>query len=92
MSGYARTAVVTVLGAVAGATAAFLLFTDQGRRLQRQLEAALGNAAEELSGFRGALRNAAVVASEGWNLLHETLGKESQESRRETRSRRTAPF
>ena len=65
----------TVLGAVVGAMAGYLFFTDRGRSLRRQIEPALDDFARELSHFRGTVNKAAGVATEGWKLLNEALGE-----------------
>ena len=70
-----RALTVTLIGAVVGGFAGFLFFTDQGRRLRRQLEPALDDVARELSQFRGTVQKAAGVANEGWKLLNDALGE-----------------
>jgi len=64
---------VTIAGAAIGAVASYLLFTERGRALRRQLEPALEDYARELSGFRVTLAKAAGVASEGWKLLNDAI-------------------
>lgn len=76
-------------GAVVGAAAGYLFFTERGRTLRQQLEPALEDIARELNHFRGTVHKAAGVASEGWKLLNEALGDE--EPRLQT-PRQSSPF
>jgi hypothetical protein len=63
-----------VAGAVLGGIAGYLLFTDRGRTLRRQIEPALDEVARELNSFRGTIQRAASAAGEGWKLLNDALG------------------
>ncbi len=65
-------------GAVVGAVAGYMFFTDSGRTLRRQLEPALEDIARELSHFRGTVQKAAGVASDGWKLLNDALGEHGE--------------
>jgi gas vesicle protein len=53
-------------GAVVGALAAYLFFTERGRALRRQIEPKLEDFAQELGRFRGDVQRAISVATEGW--------------------------
>jgi gas vesicle protein len=81
----------TLLGAVVGGAAGYLLFTEGGRSLRRQLEAAVEDMASELSGFRVTAQKAASVATEGWKFVSEALG-ESGQSPRYPSVPQSAPF
>ena len=85
-----RTVAATVVGGVIGALAGYLLFTERGRAMRRQLEPALEDFARELNQFRGTIMRAAGVAGEGWRLLNETLGE--PEGRRYQAPHQTSPF
>src|SRR3954454_3493919 len=61
----------SVVGAVVGGIAGYLLFTDHGRWLRRQLEPTIEDLGRELNSFRATIEKAAGVASEGWKLLNE---------------------
>jgi len=74
-----------------GAFAGYLLFTERGRALRRQLEPALEDYARELSGFRVTLGKAAGVASEGWKLLNEAIEPTDSDARYPIRHQH-APF
>ena len=63
-----------VAGAVLGGIAGYLLFTDHGRSLRRQIEPALDEVARELNSFRSTVQRAASAAGEGWKLLNDALG------------------
>ncbi len=73
-----RVVVATIGGAVIGAVAGYLLFTEHGRSLRRQLEPALDDFTRELHSFRATVQRAAGVANEGWKLLNEALGEGGQ--------------
>jgi gas vesicle protein len=85
-----RTVAATIVGGIVGALAGYLLFTDRGRALRRQLEPALEDFARELNQFRGTVMKAAGVAGEGWRLLNETLGE--REPHRYPTPHQTSPF
>jgi hypothetical protein len=80
-----------LVGAVIGAAAGYLFFTDRGREVRRQLEKALETLAPELSHFSGTINKTAGVASEGWKLLNEALGDTSR-SPRYVNPHQTSPF
>jgi len=61
-------------GAVLGAVAGYLFFSDEGRALRRQLEPALERFARELTGFRVSIHRAVEAVAEGWNLPGEGGG------------------
>jgi hypothetical protein len=84
-----RAVVASAVGAVIGGLAGYLLFTEHGRTLRRQLEPALEDIARELSSFRSTLQKAASVANEGWKLLNEAA---SDDRPRYSGPRQTSPF
>ena len=63
----------TVAGAVLGAIAGYIFFTQQGRGLRRRLEPALADLVRELDDFRGTIMKASNAASEGWRLLQDAM-------------------
>jgi len=87
-----RALTVTLIGAVVGGFAGFLFFTDQGRRLRRQLEPALDDVARELSQFRCTVQKAAGVANEGWRLLNDAIGERDRPAGRVAGPHQTSPF
>jgi hypothetical protein len=82
----------SVVGAIVGGIAGYLLFTDHGRSLRRQLEPSIEDLGRELNSFRATVEKAAGVASEGWKLLNETLGESGRPSPRYPGTHQTAPF
>ena len=75
MTERASAVVASTMGAVIGAVIGYLLFTNQGRLLRRRLEPALEDLFSELNHFRSTVQKAAEVATEGWNLLNDTLSE-----------------
>jgi hypothetical protein len=86
-----RDCLVTTIGALAGAIASYLLFTERGRQMRRQIVPALEELEQELSSFRGSLVKTAGLASEGWRLLNEAIGETSPPPRA-SNPHQTAPF
>jgi gas vesicle protein len=80
------------IGAVVGAAAGYLFFTERGRTLRRQLEPAIDDFSRELSHFRGTVMKAAGVAGDGWKLLNEALGETGSQPPRYPTSRQSSPF
>lgn len=74
MSDREREIIATVVGAVAGGLAGYVLFTDRGRELRRSIEPQLEDFARELVQLRGTVRRAIGVASQGWQVINETVG------------------
>jgi hypothetical protein len=87
----ARDMAVTIVGAVIGGVAGYLLFTEDGRRVRRQIESALEDVSRELMSFRNTVQTAAGVANEGWKLLNDALGEGRKPSARYP-SGQTSPF
>jgi len=85
-----RTMAATIVGAILGGVAGYLLFTDGGRRVRRQLEPALEDFSRELMSFRATVQKAAGVANEGWKLLNDALGEGEQT--RYPSPHQTSPF
>ena len=81
-----------IAGAVIGGVAGYLFFTDEGRRLRRQIEPALEDFARELNSFRATVTKAAGVASEGWKLLNDAMGESGRAPARYPTARQTSPF
>jgi Na+/glutamate symporter len=73
-----RAIAAATVGAVAGGIAGYMLFTDRGRELRRQLEPAIEDFARELVQLRGTVNRAMGVASQGWHVLNEALGERGQ--------------
>jgi hypothetical protein len=63
----------TVTGAVLGAIAGYIFFTQQGRGLRRRFEPALADLVRELDDFRGTVMKASSAAGEGWRILQDAM-------------------
>ena len=87
-----RVVVTAVVGAFIGGLAAYLFFTDEGRRVRRSIEPALDDIARELNSFRITVQKAAGVAGEGWKLLNDALGEQATPPRRFPTAHQTSPF
>jgi gas vesicle protein len=93
VSDNSRAIAASVVGAILGAVAGYLFFSEHGRRLRRQIEPVLDDFARDLSHFRGTALTAAGVASEGWKLLNEVLGESGpQPPSRYPTPHQTSPF
>lgn len=69
-----RGMIAAAVGAVVGGVAGYVLFTERGRELRRQIEPALEEFGQELVQLRGTVNRAIGVASQGWHVLDEALG------------------
>ena len=87
---HSREFTATLAGALLGAVAGYLFFTERGRRVRQQIEPAIEDLAHELSSFRSTIENATGMASEGWKMLADTLGETQPASRYP--GRQTSPF
>src|SRR5262245_45448618 len=88
-----RVVAATLVAAVLGAMAGYVLFTERGRAWRRQFEPALDDLARELAEFRGTVAKAAGVASESWRLLNDAVGeRERERGGRYTTPHQTSPF
>lgn len=92
MTGKSQTVAATMVGAVVGAMAGYMFFTDRGRALRRQLEPAIEDMARELVQFRGTLNRAFGVANEGWKVLNEALGEGASQTSRYGNPHQSTPF
>jgi hypothetical protein len=86
-----QTLAATMVGAVIGGIAAYLLFTDQGRSVRRRLEPAIEDFARELNGLRSTVQKFSAVANQGWGVLNEALG-EAPAPPRYPASHQSSPF
>jgi gas vesicle protein len=86
-----REMAATIVGAVIGAVAGYLFFTDRGRSVRRQIEPALEDFSRELVSFRNAIQKAGGAANEGWKLLTDTIGEDRHPPARYP-SGQTSPF
>lgn len=68
-----RTAVAAgaLIGAVVGAAATYLFFTERGRGLRNRIEPALEDLQREFGRFQGTIRQVGRMASEGARVVQE---------------------
>ena len=85
-------ALVMLGGALVGALAGYLLFTNDGRAIRRRLEMSLDDANRELSNFRHTMGQAAAVATDGRQLLNEVISDGARQPMRYPSTRQTSPF
>lgn len=78
----------TLAGAVVGAAAGYLFFTDGGRRVRNQIEPKLDDAMREMHRLRSTVAKVQSVATEGWRSLSQLAGEDTQWGR----PRQTSPF
>ena len=90
--GNSRTVAATVVGAVIGGLAGYILFTERGRAVRHSIEPALEDLRRELVQFRSTMRKLADVANEGWEMLNDTLGSVGRPPRRIPSAHQTSPF
>jgi len=82
-----RALAATLIGAVVGGVAGYMIFTPQGRELRRRVEPALDDLARELNNFRSALARAGGMANQGWRMLNDVL-----DDTRYSNPHQTTPF
>lgn len=90
MTDRSRTLTATLIGAVVGGVAGYMIFTPQGRELRRRVEPALDDLARELNNFRNALARAGGMANQGWRMLSDVLDETS--SARYANPHQTTPY
>jgi hypothetical protein len=86
-----REMAATIVGALIGGVAGYLFFTERGRGVSRQIEAALEDFSRDFRSFRNTVQEASGAAREGWKLLNDTLGENGKPPARHQRGQ-TAPF
>ncbi len=95
MTDQTRAVAASIVGAVIGGVAGYMVFTPQGRELRRRIEPALEDLARELNHFRSTLTRAGVMANEGWRLLNDAMGETGRamgDSGRTINPHQTTPF
>ncbi|MGE0702833.1 MAG: YtxH domain-containing protein [Vicinamibacterales bacterium] len=90
MSEQSQVVAASVIGAVVGALAGYLFFTERGRALRRELEPGLEEAARDLSRVTGTMFGAAGAAREGWKIVRDAIDR--IDTHRYPHSNQTSPF
>jgi hypothetical protein len=83
---------VTTIGAVVGAAASYLFFTERGIALRRQILPAFDEFEHELNHFLGTLARTAAIAGEGWKLLNDGFGENAARAARPVNPHQSVPF
>jgi gas vesicle protein len=60
-----------VVGAIVGATAGYLFFTDRGRALRERMEPAVDDLRREFGRFQKTIEKLGVMANEGMRVVNE---------------------
>jgi len=81
-----------VAGAVIGALAGYIFFTERGRAVRYSIEPTIEDLRRELVQFRATMQKIAGVANEGWEMLNDTIGSVGRQSRRMPSAHQTSPF
>ena len=91
MTDQSRAMAASIVGAIIGGVAGYMVFTPQGRELRRRLEPAFEDLSRELIHLRGTLARAGVMANEGWRLVNDAMS-EAGSVARTTTPHQTTPF
>jgi hypothetical protein len=79
-------------GALVGAIAGYLYFTDRGRQLMASWEPRLDSAMREMGHLRETVAKAQAVASEGWRSISEIKGSAREGKGGDWGGRQSSPF
>ena len=76
-----RTAVTAgaLIGAVVGAAASYLFFTERGRELRDRIEPAIEDLRHEFGRFQGTIEQVGRIASEGARVVQEFAAPRAQQ-------------
>ena len=76
-----RTAVTAgaLIGAVVGAAASYLFFTERGRELRDRIEPAIDDLRHEFGRFQGTIEQVGRIASEGARVVQEFAAPRAQQ-------------
>jgi len=75
MTDHSRAITASVVGAVVGGLAGYILFTERGRLFRQRLEAALDDFSREINNLEGTMQKAALTANEGWRVVTASVGQ-----------------
>ncbi len=74
------------VGAVIGGVVGYLVLTEDGRTLRREVAPALEDLVEELTGLRSTVQKVAGMASDSWRQLTDSLGESERTMPHSSRS------
>ena len=66
----------TIASAVVGGAVGYLMFTDRGRAMRRQVAPALDDFSREFTNLQTAVCRAAHTARQTWMMLNDALGSD----------------
>jgi len=96
MTDQSRAVAASVVGAIIGGLAGYMVFTPQGRALRRRLEPALEDFGRELNHLKDTLTRAGLMANEGWRLINDVMADAGSAGRYATSQQpsphQTTPF
>jgi hypothetical protein len=87
-----RVVASAILGAVAGTVVGFILFTDAGRSIRRELEPTLDDLSSELGDLRRTVLKAVNVVAEGWRVWGEALADSGPRGGRYVQHTQSSPY
>ena len=71
VSEYSRVVFGAALGALCGAAAAYLFFTEEGRGLRERIEPAVDDLRREFTRFQGTIEKVGALATDGIRVMEE---------------------
>ena len=71
MNEYSRVVLGSALGALCGAAAAYLFFTEDGRELRHRIEPAVDDLRREVTRFQGTIEKVGALATDGIRVMEE---------------------
>lgn len=87
-----RVLLSALAGAVVGALAGYLYFTDRGRQMMASWEPRLDNAMREMGHLRETVTKAQAVASEGWRSISQITSPGREGKGGDWGGRQSSPF
>ena len=80
MNEYSRVVLGAALGALCGAAAAYLFFTEDGRELRGRIEPTVDDLRREFTRFQGTVEKVEALANDGMRVMEEFQAARSQYS------------
>ncbi|HOC18129.1 MAG TPA: hypothetical protein PKK95_07665 [Vicinamibacterales bacterium] len=87
-----RVFLMAMAGAVAGAVAGYLYFTERGKQFLASWEPKLDNAMREMGHLRETVTKAQAVASEGWRSISQITSSGREGKGGDWGGRQSSPF